>query len=217
MNYYIVVEGPAEKRVYKDWIKHLRPELNYVKDIFDINNNHFSIISGGGYPQYFEIIESAIEDVNSHTNIDKLIISIDSEDMTFNEQYDELNEFLSDKVCSADVQIIIQHFCFETWALGNKRIGPRNPERGSELHKYKAIFNVLNNDPELLPNYPKEELNRSQFALKYLVTLLKAKNSSYSKRMPNAVINNHFFEGVKKRCVVNNQIGSFKLFLEAFS
>lgn len=215
MNYYIVVEGKTERKVYKGWVKYLVPELQYVNAIYDISQNHYSIISGGGYPEYFKTIAIAIDDVNSHNGIDKLLISIDSEDMTFQEKYDEITDFLSGKYCSAQIEIIIQHFCFETWALGNKKIVPRNPSRSSEVYNFKIFFDVLNQDPEDLPPCSKYALTRSQFAFKYLVALLREKNSNYSKGHPEAVINIQFFNQIKNRLQTNKHIKSFNNFLNA--
>ena len=54
-----------------------------------------------------------------------------------------------------DYQIIIQHFCLETWALGNRVIITRNPISAS-IREYRKYFDVLVDDPELLPGYPKQ-------------------------------------------------------------
>ena len=97
----------------------------------------------------------------------KLIIAIDSEDQSRKEKYEEVNTFLANKPCAAKISIIVQHFCLEAWLLGNKRVGPRNP-KSQELRTFKEYHDVLTNDPELLPSYPIENLNRAQFAFLYL-------------------------------------------------
>lgn len=188
-----------------------------MNTIFDITDNHFAIIAGGGYPNYFDIIEAAIEDVNSAGNIDRLVIAIDSEDMSFEEKHREVLDFVRNKPCAAPIFIVVQHFCLETWALGNKRVGPRNP-RNPALRKYKEVFNVLANHPELLPPYPPAGLNRAQFAEVYLRAMLndKHKNLSYSKRNPRALLHKTYFTEVKKRFETTGHIASFATFLEAF-
>jgi hypothetical protein len=217
MNFLIIVEGKAERKIYKNWVPYLQPQLIYVDYLTQVTMNNYLIMSGNGYPQYFDKIDAAIEDINNYNNIDRLIISLDSEGMSYNEKIEEMNSFLEGKNCTAQIYIVIQHFCFETWALGNKRIGPRNPIKGSEVYTYKQIFNVLKNDPELLPGYPEHYLNRSQFALKYLSALARDHNTSYSKYLPTAVLNEHFFDGIKKRCQIDKEIKSFQTFIKAFS
>ncbi|MCH8293974.1 hypothetical protein IH992_23070 [Candidatus Poribacteria bacterium] len=216
MNIYVVVEGEiGERYVYEKWIPLANPEMTRVDTIFDIASNHFAIVAGGGYPSYFDTIEAEIENVNSVRNIDRFVIAIDSEEMTFEEKYEEVSEFIRDKPCAASIFIVIQHFCLETWALGNKRVGPRNP-RHPTLRKYKKIFNVLERDPELLPPY--DRLNRAQFAERYLRTMLndKNRNLTYTKRNPKALLHKTYFTEVKKRLETTGHIASFVAFLEAF-
>lgn len=216
MNYYLIVEGITEKKVYKKWIPYLRPELSHVPAIYDISENNFSIISGKGYPQYFDVIDFAIDDVNSNPQVNEVVISIDSEEMTLEDKINEMKDFLDGKDCTANINIMIQHFCFETWALGNKRIGPRNPPRNSIVFEYKNYFNVLTQDPELLGGYDRDELNRSQFAYKYLASLVRQRGTSYSKTHPTAVLNKQYLEGVIKRFSQNGHIRSIKTFLDIF-
>ena len=72
MNVHIVVEGDiGEKYVYEAWVQYANPHLSYVKNVFDAKTNNFSITSGGGLPNYYQVIEDAIHDVNSAGNIDK--------------------------------------------------------------------------------------------------------------------------------------------------
>ena len=218
MNIYVVVEGEVgERYVYEKWIPFVNPEMSRVATIFDIANNHFAIIAGGGYPNYFDVIAAAIEDVNSVGNIDRLVIAIDSEEMSFEGKYDEVSEFIRDKLCSSPIFIVIQHFCLETWALGNKRVGPRNP-LSPIVRKYKTVFNVLERDPELLPPYLPEGLNRSQFAERYLRAMLndRYRNLTYAKRNPTALLYKTYFTEVKKRLETTGHIASFQTFLDAF-
>ena len=65
MNVYVVVEGRVvEEAAYSVWIPQvnnaltlatLRPEV--------VGDNKFFIVSGEGYPQYFEIVHAALEEV----------------------------------------------------------------------------------------------------------------------------------------------------------
>jgi hypothetical protein len=219
MNLYIVVEGEVgEKYVYEQWINYCNPDLKPVKYLDEIENDHFIIYAGGGFPNYFEIIDNAILDVNEIDYIDRLVISVDTEDMTFDEKYDELKSHINGKKCRADIKIVIQHFCLETWALGNKKACPRNP-KSLTLRKYKDFHNVLTKDPELLPPFPAEELNRSQFAEKYLRVMLndKFRNLTYNKSNPKTLLHPSYYKQVKKRYYSTGHISSFSTFLDAFS
>lgn len=136
MNIYIVVEGRCEKSVYREWIPLINPVLKYTETIPEVENNNFYIIAGGGYPGYLKIIEDAILDVNEQENengqslFDRLIIGVDSEELSLQEKRDELTQYvkkiLKREKAKIDYQLVIQHFCFETWCLGNRRILGKN-------------------------------------------------------------------------------------------
>lgn len=219
MNIYVVVEGELCARyIYESWISFFNPNLLPVDDLFAIEDNNYAVLASMGYPFYFQVIEDAIEDVNGTNNVDRLVLAVDSEEMTFDEKLNEMLHFLNGKQCSAEIKVVVQHFCFETWALGNKKVGPRNPKTDT-LRNYKAFFNVLNNDPELLPVYPPESLNRSHFAEKYLRRMLndKFRNLTYTKNNPKSLLHNSYFTEVKKRFKQTGHIASFAGFLDAFS
>lgn len=218
MNIYIVCEGDiGERHVYESWVPMVNPALTFVDNLFSITANNFSIIVGGGFPNYFEVIEHAIDDVNNYGNIDRVVIAVDSENQSFQEKHDEIAAFLQQKHCNCDTKIVIQHFCLEAWALGNKRVGPRNPKL-AKLIDYKKCFNVLDRDPELLPPYPPEFLNRAQFAEKYLRAMLldKHRNLTYSKRNPKALLHKSYFAELNLRLNTTGHIASFAAFLSAF-
>lgn len=217
MNIYIVTEGKAERKVYKHWIPFVNPKLSFVDEIDKVQNNNFFLISGGGYPAYFEVIEAAISDVNSYKTFDRLVISIDSEEISREEKQDEIKKFLSTKKCRVEIKIIVQHFCLETWGIGNQSIFRKNPQ-SVRLKEYREHYDVKTQDPELLPDYPREFLNRSQYATKYLKVALNDlhPNLSYSKRNPIALTNAKYFEQIKNRYEIVNHINSFSSFLTAF-
>jgi hypothetical protein len=77
MNILFVVEGKrTEKKIYKKWIKYVQPGLEFVPTITDLIRNNFTIISGGGYPGYYEVIKNSILDANRLNNIDYLFVLI---------------------------------------------------------------------------------------------------------------------------------------------
>ena len=160
MNIHVVVEGSnTEKSVYKKWVPCVNPDLKHVEQLSEVRSNEFSIVAGMGYPSYFDIIDAAIVDVEDHGDIDRLVIAVDSEDMDFEEKQIEICEHLgSAPNCVAETSIIIQHFCFEAWALGNRRIIRSNCQCPI-LREYKAFYNVHDRDPEKL--HPYKDMNIS--------------------------------------------------------
>ena len=76
-----VVRKLGERYVYEKWIPFVKPTISKVDTIFDIVSNNFAIIAGGEYPNYFDVIEAALDDVNNTGNIDRLVIAIDSEEL----------------------------------------------------------------------------------------------------------------------------------------
>lgn len=216
MNLYIVVEGKTEKRLYRKWINFQYPTMGYVDSISEIKKNNYYIISGKGYPQYFLIIKNAIQDVNELGNINKLIISVDSELNTESVKYDEIINYISQFTCIIPIEIIIEHFCIETWLLGNRNLFDiKKTVTDSQLNNFIHTINVGKEDPELLPNYM--NLSRVEFAYKYLQKLIANKypGHSYSKRKPNIVNNINYFNEIKSRLNDTNHINSFNNFLSA--
>jgi hypothetical protein len=218
MNIYLVVEGRVgEKRVYGFWVPLVNPALKIINNMEDVTQDCVYIISGGGYPNYFDVISDGIEDVATGDLFDRLVIAIDSEDMSYQDKKNEIQSFVGSHDRRIDYRIIIQHFCLETWALGNRAIITRYP-KSSSVREYRKYFDVLVNDPELLPGYPKEDLNRAQFAEKYLRFVLNEKytNLSYSKRNPQALLDIKYYERVRSRYFDTGHIASFSDFLGAF-
>jgi len=216
MNIYVVVEGDTEKEVYSSWISQINRDLKYVDDISEIIDNNYAILSGGGYPQYFEIIDNAISDVNNHGAIDRFVISVDSEEMSRIDKYQEVDLHIYDRPCIANIYIVVQHFCLEAWALGNRSIFRKKPTN-KELLEYMEFFNVKNEDPELLPKYNCR--TRSQFAFKYLHKAVNDINSSmtYSKKNPKALKQPDYVYQLTKRLGGTGHISSFQVFLDAFN
>jgi hypothetical protein len=218
VNFYVVGEGNiTEKQVYRHWIPFANPNLTYVSHISEIRDNNFAIISGGGHPHYLDIIERAIEDVNVMGNIDRLVIAVDSGELSYEEKKQEVLNYLARFECRSVIKLIIQHFCLEVWALGNQVAVSPKPQNGL-LREYLRLFNVRIQDPELLPANERESLNREQFAKKYLKHALndKYKGLTYSISNPKALLHVKYFTRVKQRYEKTSHIQSFENFLDAF-
>jgi len=217
MNIYVVVEGSStEPKVYPCWIREVNPLLTQVNHINEVTNNHFLIRTGGGYPFIFKMIEAAIADTNEHTNFDRLVVALDSEEASYNDRYAEIQEFIAQYNPRVEVRIIIQHFCIEAWALGNTKVLSAKP-RLDKYKEYKAVFDVNTEDPELLPAYVPEDLNRAQFSKKYLNIALQNRRSHlyYSERNPQVIAQPSYFSELKKR-LEGDHIKSFQHFINAF-
>jgi hypothetical protein len=218
MNYYIVVEGNSgERKVYPFWISYINSKLTHVDSISEIVQNNYILISGNGYPQYYKMIDNAIEDVNCNRNIDYLVIAIDAEEHTFDEKMKEITDYINGKIDTSKVKLIIQTPCLESWALGNRMAYRRHPQN-EDLRKYLAFYNVRELDPELMPGKSDEGLNKAQFAYKYLKRILNERydNLSYTKKNPEVLQNQRFFTQIKLRYDETNQIKSFNSFISTF-
>lgn len=228
MNYYVVVEGEVgEKLVYKDWIPYVAPGLVFAPTIDAVKDNSFYIVSGGGYPNIFEVIDAAVDDVASIRSgavpvFHRLVVAVDSEELTREAAAAEVEGAITDRAAAIgaaiDYRVIVQHFCLEAWALGNRRIVSKNV-RDSALSEFLDVHNVSSEDPELLPAFPAQGLNRAQAAAVYLRRLLnnKFRRLTYTKGRPDALLNRKYFEQVIARHNDTGHIDSFSTFVSAFT
>lgn len=217
MNVYVVVEGHStEPAVYRSWIPLVNPLLKPVDYITQVMTDNFYIVSGGGYPSIYTTVEAAIADTNTDHRFDRLVIALDSENDTKAARLAEVQAIVNAGIPRVDVRIIIQHFCFETWALGNRVAIPKSP-REEQLINFRRHYDVRALDPENLTRHPMLELNRAQFAGKYLRAALRQRNQIYSKSNPSVVAHPKYFEQIKKRLLETEHINSFGDFLFAFS
>jgi hypothetical protein len=218
MRYYIVVEGKCgERKLYPHWIKHANNLLTQVFTIADVKADCYFLISGDGFPQYYNIIDNAIDDINTWNNIDFLIVAVDSEENSYIDKYNDILNYIGKRFNNAHFKINIQHTCLDTWALGNRIVFRRHPE-SETLRKYLSIYNVRVDDPELLPDFSSNDMNRAQFAFSYLKVMLTDRYPKlvYTKSNPSVLFHPKYFEQVQKRLVETQHIKSFQSFLDAF-
>lgn len=227
MNIYVVVEGErTEKLVYTSWIKFANAGLSPISRMDAVSQNHYFIENGGGYPYIFQLIDGALETIvsyqpNGYQVFDRLVVVVDSEENTREEKHDEFNDYISD-VCArngwrVDYRIVVQHFCFEAWALGNVSLF-RGNIRSARLAKYIRDFNVSTLDPELLPPRADEDKNRAQHAKQYLSLLFDEKfpRKGYSETNPGPLCHESYFKRLRQRLDETSHIQSFQAMLTAF-
>jgi hypothetical protein len=220
MNIYVVVEGEkAISKLYRSWIQFVNPSLQPIDYLRDLNQNNFFIFAGYGQPGYWDRVSRAVEDVNALPNIDRLVISLDSEDMEQAKKLLEAKERVNTMGCSIEVKYVIQHFCIETWLLGNRNLFRKKPHL-IELVGYLEKFDIRTKDPEFLPANKELELNRAQFAYRLLRAGIKDIHDVrkyYSKSNPGIALEESFFNQVRSRYINIGHIQSFHQFIEAFT
>ncbi|MBU0511592.1 MAG: hypothetical protein KJ638_07810 [Chloroflexi bacterium] len=219
MNIYVLVEGErASKRIYKNWISYVNSDLIPIDYLSDFSENNFYILAGYGQPYFFERIDKAVVDANNIDAVDRLVIAVDSEDQEYHEKFAEISNRVDKIGCKVEVRIVIQHFCIETWLLGNKTNFRKKP-CDEELLSFSELFDIRNNDPELLPPHNNNSWNRAQFAYHFFKAGIRdvySGRQSYTKRNPGFSVGIGFFNQVKSRCVDEGHIKSFDAFMTAF-
>jgi hypothetical protein len=218
MNLYFIVEGVTESIVYPDWLSHLLPDLHRIKVASKVQSNNYYLITGGGYPSIYNILDTAIEEINSTKKYNYLIVCLDAEengiDYLLQEVQDNIRTILTDKNIDLEntkLKIIIQNKCIETWFLGNSKIYSRQPQSQALLN-YTRYYNVSIDCPELMGDNGFN--THAQFHGAYLKELLTEKSIMYSKTMPREVRKKYYLNELQSRiCGPSNHLPSFQNFI----
>ena len=215
MNVYILVEGKrTEKKVYPAWLSILTPHLKKVDIAGDVSDDNYYLISGEGYPSLLSHLKNAIEEVNEISKFQYLVLCLDAEEETVQGRIDEINTYLKREKCilqHAELVIVVQNPCFETWFLGNRKLFKRQPQ-SPELCRYIRFYNVSEEDPEEMPALV-DHMTRAQFHVAYLREMFEERNISYSKRNPGELCETRFLTELIKRNEETSHISSFREFL----
>jgi hypothetical protein len=231
---FLVEGGKTEPKVYKAWLQHLFPSLTFVVRPEDMTMNTYRIIAGNGYPSMVDRqnnnsevsrLEACLIDIEKFGNVNHFFICIDSEEHSYTARFHELKSKLDDlksgyniDSSKTEIHIIIQHCCFETWALGNAEIPNEYSSIGSSpvLSEFQAYYDVLVNDPEEMSSFPPGHIFRTKakFHERYLKEYLKEFGLSYSKKDPKVVADKKYLDALKKRCESMNHLSSLKLLLD---
>ncbi len=200
MNVYFLVEGKrTEKKVYPKWLSHLLPHLKPVTQFDEVESHNYFLFSSNGYPSILDDIGNAVEDINACGNYSYLVICLDAEESTVQSRKKEIHRLFETKILKIDAQlvIIVQNKCFETWFLGNRKVYTRNPQ-DKTFKQYGRFYNVSTEDPELMPNFPGFN-STSQFHEDYLKKMLREKGVRYTKRNPGDVVKSHYIKELQRR------------------
>lgn len=204
MNIYLLVEGRrSEKKVYPRWLSYLLPGLKQVRNFDEVKNHNYYLFNSNGYPSILDDIKNAAEDINNCGKYAYLVVCLDADESTVEEKEEEINEIFQPGFLElkAELVIIVQNRCFETWFLGNRKVFPRNPQ-DEIFREYCKFYNVSIKDPEMMPNFA--GFNRvAQFHVDYLERMLREKGIRYTKRNPGNAGEPHYIEALKKR-IENN-------------
>jgi hypothetical protein len=217
MNLYFLVEGTqSERKVYPAWLAHLLPELQRVDNYDDVNEKNYYLISGEGYPSLYNFIPPAIAEINSNGKYSYFVVCLDAEENTVAELTTEIDEFLTEqqlKLNNAELILIFQNRCLESWLLGNRKIYSRNPQN-KLLLDYTKYYDVSVNCTENMGRY--QEFNtHAQFHGAYLKALFEAKNITYSKKRPGDVLKPFYLEQLLTRIQVQpEQLTTFRQFID---
>jgi hypothetical protein len=200
MNIYLLVEGRrSEKKVYPRWLSYLLPGLKQVRHFDEVKNNNYYLFSAEGYPSILKDIRNAVEDINNCGKYSYLAVCMDADESTVEEKKEEINEIFQpgSMELKAELVIIVQNRCFETWFLGHRKVYPRNPQ--NEIFRENCKFyNVSVNDPEMMPNFAGFN-SVAQFHEDYLKRMLREKGIRYTKPNPGNVGEPHYIEALQKR------------------
>jgi hypothetical protein len=203
MNLYFIVEGKTELKVYPSWLGYLLPELQRVKNANKVQANNYYLITAGGYPAIYEILEPAIEEINDIQRYDYLIICLDAKENSVEYMRREVREKVQElsitkelSLKNTQLKIVIQNRCMETWFLGNSKIYSRQPQ-SALLLEYTRYYNVSDNCPESMGKH--DYGVHAHFHEAYLKELLAAKNMQYSKTKPRDVQEEYYLKELQNR------------------
>ncbi|PWV99310.1 hypothetical protein DFQ01_11526 [Paenibacillus cellulosilyticus] len=216
MNLYILVEGKSEKHIYPKWLSELLPQLVQVKHLDLITSNNYYLFSCDGYPSIIKDIPNAISDIKTRTNIDYLMIVLDSDDVAVEDRKSEVLSVVQN--CGFDpakILIVVQNHCIETWCLGNQKVFSRNPQT-SEFIECSRFYSILENDPELMgiDTNVSQVTTVAQYHEYYLSKMLLERNASYTKgKGSKAVQNPQFLFQMIERIDSTDHLSSFREFI----
>lgn len=231
MSLYLLVEGEiTEKQVYRAWLHHELPWLREVGSAPEITTGAFYVLSSGGYPTP-GLLEACARDVRDNPAIEHLVVCVDTDDRpaaTVREQ--QVTERLAEAIDATRMRegnpnvrahVIVQHWCIETWFLGNARLALR-ASPSERLVKLLGHFDVRAHDPEAmgLPSWSERDTPRtiSKFHQQYLRELFLnvEPRARYSKSAPGIVLDRAYYDALRERVATTGHLPSLARLFEAW-
>ncbi|MCU0541107.1 MAG: hypothetical protein MUE44_02835 [Oscillatoriaceae cyanobacterium Prado104] len=217
MNLYFLVEGThSERKIYPAWLDYLLPELQRVYNYYDANVKNYYLISGQGYPSFYNFITTSVQEINSTGKYNYFVLCLDADENTVSERHAEINDFLTNQkleLKKTELVLIVQNRCLESWLLGNRKIYTKNPQ-DPPLLDYTKYYDVSVNCPENMGKYP-DFNTHAQFHAAYLRKLFEAKNTSYSKKDPGDARKEFYLNQLLERIKAHPEhLITFRYFIE---
>lgn len=217
MNLYFLVEGKrTEAKIYPAWLSYLVPELQRVKNPIDVNQRNYFLVSGGGYPSLLHNhIPNSVADINDIGKFDYFVVCLDVDETSVQERTEEVQDFLTREnvtLNNAQLILIVQNRCIETWLLGNRKLYVRRPQSHTLL-EYTQYFNVSAKDPEVMGKY--HFAHHAGFHLAYLKAIFAERNIRYTKKKPAHALEQHYLNQLLAR--INDEpkhLPTFQHFVE---
>ncbi|MCC7495714.1 MAG: hypothetical protein IT204_25410 [Fimbriimonadaceae bacterium] len=208
MNLYLLVEGRrTEPAVYRGWLRHRLPWLQEVGSIDQVTANNLLLLSGYGYPSILDHIAAAAADIRRYRCISHFVVSLDSDDHDPMALRDEVQAAVGVDAIGAELVVIVQVCCIETWLLGNRRMVAANPQ-SADLRRALQHYDVRKRDPEQM-EAPDATQTRSQYHLQYLRSVFQARGTVYSKQKPGQAASGSYYDRLVERLHDTGHIGSF--------
>jgi hypothetical protein len=213
---YIVVEGETEFKVLPTWVQVINPTLARVNALALLTENTFYLISGRGYPNYLRMVANAAEDSRQLGKNVRLVVVADAEEEQPPARRVEIESVVGQLPPNVDLRVVVANCCFESWALGNRRVCTPNIQN-RDLREFRGYYDVRRSDPELMATSNPERWNRAHFACRYLALLLQERQAVYSKTNPWYLAKRSYFEALQQRVNDTCHIATFGEFVGAVS
>ncbi len=221
MNFYFLVEGDDESVIYPQWLAHLRPELQRVRQFDEAVQNHYYLFNAKGYPKILnEALPLAIIDVNFVGNYDYLVVCFDADEDTITEREQEVADVLQvgQNQLQPPTQLIpmIQNRCIETWLLGNRAIYTDNP-KNNELKSFLSYYHAAYADPELMGNpktiYKSYYRTHARFHKRYFQVLLDELGIRQAQRLEESSKKNYLDQLQARVSAEPSHLQTFQTFM----
>lgn len=198
---YLLVEGKeTEPALYNAWLPILSPGSKRLAIPEEAQSTHgFYLLAGYGYPSVLGRIENAIDDIVKFRGFGRLVVALDSEDRPMAEAAEEVRRVIARYDCPVPTAVVVAQCCVESWLLGNHKFVKRNPTT-KELCTFRAEYDVVQLDPELMPNVRMSTCNsRAQYHEAYLKAAYKEHGLKFTKSRPGPALEEHYLKTLLER------------------